>query len=564
MPAMLADDQTGTSESPCSPAMQAWTDRGSTLVVLREQHPEAGGVEDRPRPDDALRRQAADPPREVREHVDRVGRDEDDPVRVRLGDRRDERRGRSPRSSWTRSIRVSPGCWAAPAVMHGDRGAAAVLDVARPDARRPRERDRVHEVHRLALGLPLVRVDQHDLAGRGPTAAARTRTSTRRRRSRRRRCASGGPGRAGRLAAGSSPSPYRTDRRSGVAGTGSTDAEARPRAGAVAGRAHLRPAWRPRRVPSRQSPQSGPGRRGGGAGSRPVAPPGAPPRPTAGRRRTARARSRPPAGRARAPRPRARAAGAACSAGVSPSSRRTPGRGARSSSSIAVGSDRVGRPAPAGATPAPPPREPLPVDLVAVVDPPILVWTSVVDPWPPHPQARQHDDRDDRERDGDRDQHQRHRRGHGRRGRRGERTAWAAPAGLEAGPRGRLSSCAMNRAMAGADRDDPEAAPVEADDEPEHQQRRDRRAQHGHDRRAGDGRRREARSTAMPARSRAASPSQAGLRRQSTLPAAGARPDQREAARASATRSRPRGTGRPRPSPRRGRPRATARRPCRR
>ena len=30
MPAMLADDQTGTSESPCSPAMWAWTDRGST------------------------------------------------------------------------------------------------------------------------------------------------------------------------------------------------------------------------------------------------------------------------------------------------------------------------------------------------------------------------------------------------------------------------------------------------------------------------------------------------------------------------------------------------------
>ena len=45
----------------------------------------------------------------------------------------------------------------------------------------------------------------------------------------------------------------------------------------------------------------------------------------------------------------------------------------------------------------------------------------------------------------------------------------------------------------GADRDDPDAAPVEADEEPEHQERRDRDAKRGDDQRTGDRRRREGR-----------------------------------------------------------------------
>ena len=70
-------------------------------------------------------------------------------------------------------------------------------------------------------------------------------------------------------------------------------------------------------------------------------------------------------------------------------------------------------------------------------------------------------------------------------------------------------------------------------------------------------------ATAMAARSRAARPSQAGLRRQSTLPRR-SRAHQREAAERRARRSRPPGTRPPRRSSGRGRPPATGRRPCRR
>ena len=64
---------------------------------------------------------------------------------------------------WTRSMRVlaRPLCGAGGD--DGDRGARAVVDRPGPDACVPGERDGVHEVHRLALGLPLVRVDEQDL-----------------------------------------------------------------------------------------------------------------------------------------------------------------------------------------------------------------------------------------------------------------------------------------------------------------------------------------------------------------------------------------------------------------
>ena len=63
----------------------------------------------------------------------------------------------------TRSSRVSPGFWAAPAEMTVIAAPAQSAIGAGPDPRRPRERDRVHEVHRLALGLAGVGVDEDDL-----------------------------------------------------------------------------------------------------------------------------------------------------------------------------------------------------------------------------------------------------------------------------------------------------------------------------------------------------------------------------------------------------------------
>ncbi len=131
-------------------------------VVLREQHPEAAGVEDRAAADDPLRRQAADPVREVAQDVDRVRRDEDDPVRVRLrdlGDDRAEDRRVLGDEVQARLARLLRGARRD----DRDRGALAVGDRPGPHPCRAGERDRVHEVHRLALGLALVGVDEDDL-----------------------------------------------------------------------------------------------------------------------------------------------------------------------------------------------------------------------------------------------------------------------------------------------------------------------------------------------------------------------------------------------------------------
>ena len=132
--------------------------------VVRQRGPETGGVEDRARPDDTFRRQPGQPPRLVRQHVDRVGRDQDDAGRVGLGhlghDLTEDRRVLADQVK-ARLARLLPGARRD----HRDGRAGAIGIRTGPHAGRLRERHGVLQVHRLALGASLVRVDQHDLRG---------------------------------------------------------------------------------------------------------------------------------------------------------------------------------------------------------------------------------------------------------------------------------------------------------------------------------------------------------------------------------------------------------------
>ena len=106
--------------------------------------------------------EAGDAVGQVRQHVDRVGGDEDDPVRVGLGDRGHDlaEDGRVLADEVDpRLARLLGGAGRD----DRDRGAGTVGDRAGPDARRARERDGVHQVHRLALRLAGVGVDEDDL-----------------------------------------------------------------------------------------------------------------------------------------------------------------------------------------------------------------------------------------------------------------------------------------------------------------------------------------------------------------------------------------------------------------
>src|SRR5438309_9776860 len=55
---------------------------GVYAEMLAEQVTEAGGVKDRARPYDTLRRQARELPARVREHIDRIGSNEQNALRV--------------------------------------------------------------------------------------------------------------------------------------------------------------------------------------------------------------------------------------------------------------------------------------------------------------------------------------------------------------------------------------------------------------------------------------------------------------------------------------------------
>ena len=207
---------------------------------------------------------------------------------------------------WTRSIRVSPGRWAAPAAM-------TVIAAPRQSSIGPshtravaRERDRVHEVHRLALGLPPVRVDEQDLG----------REAGQQEPERERRADGAGPddGDAGRVRRGERVERLRS-------GHGHTVVHRRPRA--------------PREA--RPTCAAGSARPGSRQVAREAArtidgPPG-----LALRHRHAAEPCEPVVRREELERepavPRARSR-AACSAGVSPSCRRSDGCSSRSSSSI--------------------------------------------------------------------------------------------------------------------------------------------------------------------------------------------------------------------------------------
>jgi len=63
----------------------------------------------------------------------------------------------------SRSSRVSPRLLIGAGRDHHDGRAGAVVVVACPDARRMSEGDGVVQVHRLALGLSVVVVDEYDL-----------------------------------------------------------------------------------------------------------------------------------------------------------------------------------------------------------------------------------------------------------------------------------------------------------------------------------------------------------------------------------------------------------------
>ncbi len=132
--------------------------------VLAEHVAEAGRVQDRSRPEDALGGQLGQPEGDVRKHIDRVRSHDDDPLGVGLGDPGHdlgEDRGVS-----TDQLQTSlPGALANARGDDGDCGALAIGVRAGADLRRMRERHGVVQVHRLALRALMIEVDEDDLRG---------------------------------------------------------------------------------------------------------------------------------------------------------------------------------------------------------------------------------------------------------------------------------------------------------------------------------------------------------------------------------------------------------------
>ncbi len=163
-PAMFASDQTGTSLSPCSPMTKAWTLRASTrkCSLSRARKRAVSRIVPEPMIRDGGKRPSPSACA-VRTSTGLVAT-----TRTASGTTSASRGTMAPMTEAlrpARSSRLSPGRWPEPAAMTTIDAPGAVLVRARADARRPRERDRVRDVHRLALGAVGGGVDEDDLGG---------------------------------------------------------------------------------------------------------------------------------------------------------------------------------------------------------------------------------------------------------------------------------------------------------------------------------------------------------------------------------------------------------------
>ena len=151
---------------------------GVDAEVVAQRRAEPPRVEHGPRPDDSLRRETRRSATSRGEDVDRVRRDEDDAVRVRVRDL----------GMISRKIAAFAGPGRGASRPGAGRSRRRRPSRPRPRSRRSRrprcaragERHRVVQVHRLAFGPFRVRVDQDDLGGEPLTGAGRTPRSRRR------------------------------------------------------------------------------------------------------------------------------------------------------------------------------------------------------------------------------------------------------------------------------------------------------------------------------------------------------------------------------------------------
>src|SRR5437588_2262245 len=136
---------------------------GVYAEMLAEQVTEAGGVKDRARPYDTLRRQARELPARVREHIDRIGSNEQNALRVVFNNFRND---------IPPDLGVLHG-WREPGLsrlgvgsrsQHSNGSTGTIGEISRPYVCRMGEWDGVVEVHRLTFGLSAVHIDQHDLS----------------------------------------------------------------------------------------------------------------------------------------------------------------------------------------------------------------------------------------------------------------------------------------------------------------------------------------------------------------------------------------------------------------